>query len=396
MYSVPGVNGPISYQGSTDTSEAELEGISQNSIMGNLAQQSAGINAAYDNTLSASREGVEAANIGRAKALGATVGGVGSTSGTGVQQAAGTKNATDEATIQNNRAKALFDAQTAADKLWSTTQTAMQTANANSDAGTPSASAAENVANRQSVADIVANVSGVLTGVTWQQFAATDPDTAAKITGILGSGKAASAEAELLWNAQQKIASPSTASDFKWVSDGNGNSQAFQYDPTTGQMTRRPDLDVASSTSAAANSQFGEVNLNGNLYLAPLDSKGKPIYDPTKPNFGLQPFTGTNAPDTTKTAAPLTPSEENSQTTFQQGQQMKTDLTSMSNAMQRYVATNHGGGAKDNYVSPQQWNEALAAWIAEGAGHDVATFVSNYKGYANTTDTNNSGQYQGL
>jgi hypothetical protein len=74
--------------------------------------------------------------------------------------------------------------------------------------------------------------------------------------------------------------------------------------------------------------------------------------------------------------------------------QVKTNLSSMSSAMARYVAQNQAKGAKDNFISPAQWNQALSAWTAQGG--DVATFVSNYKGYANIGDANNAGLYQGI
>jgi hypothetical protein len=87
-----------------------------------------------------------------------------------------------------------------------------------------------------------------------------------------------------------------------------------------------------------------------------------------------------------KNTAPMTVTE-------QAAAQVKTNLSSMSGAMARYVAQNQAKGAKDNFISPAQWNQALSAWTAQGG--DVATFVSNYKGYANIGDANNAGLYQG-
>lgn len=88
-----------------------------------------------------------------------------------------------------------------------------------------------------------------------------------------------------------------------------------------------------------------------------------------------------------KSTGNLTPTEQAAAT-------QKTDLSTMSNAIQSAITQNKASGAKDSYLSPDEWNQALSQWTAKG--YDVATFVSNFKGFANTNDTTNNGLYEGL
>lgn len=80
----------------------------------------------------------------------------------------------------------------------------------------------------------------------------------------------------------------------------------------------------------------------------------------------------------------------------QQAQKVSADLATMSGKISTVIDQNKSGGAKDTKLSPEQWSQALQIWQSQGPGHDVATFVSNYKGYANTADPANDGQYEGL
>jgi hypothetical protein len=341
----------------TGLSESENEARSNQSIMVGLGRTLDGINAQYDKILNDSKSGPEAEALGRAKALAASSGDEGSTAALGTQSKAAASNYSSESKIQNERVAAIASATKSANDLWAKTQASMQKANDDSAPGTPSASAAENVANRQSVADIVANMTKVIGNVNYSQFKSTDPDTAAKIESILGGGKAGAAEAELLWNAQQKATGSTSASDYKWVS-----GQAFQYDPTTGNMTRRPDLDT--TTGSGSGTTYGTVNLNGHIYLAPLDFKGKPIYDPTKPNFGLTAFSGTpNAPDTSK---PPTPND------------LKGAISDMASQIQPQAG-------QDGYVSPQDYKAGKAAWVKEG--FKASDYDSNFGYLVNPSHT---------
>jgi len=63
----------------------------------------------------------------------------------------------------------------------------------------------------------------------------------------------------------------------------------------------------------------------------------------------------------------------------------KNDISTIGSTMQSLAGS-------DGFVSPQTWAQALSEWTA--AGYSTTSFVSEFKGYANTKDPSNN--YAGL
>lgn len=226
------------------------------------------------------------------------------------------------------------------------TQASIKTADAKTDTTNNAAYTKQTTSEAKTA---LTDISGVLGNLSYAQFKAADPTTYQNILNLSGGSDA---ELELLYNSA--MSSSTNKPTYHWES-----GQAFEQ--IGGNIVRRPDLDT--STPAAATGSTKLQIIGNTAYLFPVDSSGKTQIDPTKP---LSYYAYAPVPAKTSSASTAaTP---------------KASVAAQSMAQQ----LNSVKGT-DGYISPNDYETALQAWVNEG--YTATSFKSYFSAYKNPDDT---------
>lgn len=304
------------------------------------------VNGVADKKIQDFSSGAGANNVGRANALVANLGGVGSPGATDRESVAtgGNKKVTDAMNVQ--RAARIAQIYGALDQATNANNDAYQKNLA--DDNTKTASESEKRAS-----SVLTSLATELGNVSYSQFRQADPATYKKILDLAGGDDA---KLELLYNSA--ISDPNAKSTYHWE-----NGQAFQQ--IGGNMKRRPDLDT--KTPAAQTGSSKVENIGGTLFNFPVDANGHYQIDPSKPVSDYM-FKGTTPGQFKATPKPKGPTVAPT----------PDEVSKIGGIMASVKGSDH-------YVSPEDWQNGLDEWIA--AGHSTASFITNFKGYANPKDT---------
>ena len=254
-YQVP-TGGAIQFSTQPTTAAANLpkplpsEGDIYQQKLSQAQGEISGIESYYQNLITQQ----ETAHTGRQAQIDAMVAGgqiAGSAAKMGTTQKEAEYTAQQEQTIRDAQAKAIADIY---QNVEANAQSAYQFETGNVEAQ-----------NKQIKSDAMDYLSKAAASGVTADMLAKDTELFGKLQQQTGMG---AAELELYMNSLVPL---KQKSDYLWQ-DG----KAFQFDPKTGQMTPRPDLDTTTTGSSKV------MNVGGTLLNLPIDAKGNVVLDPNK------------------------------------------------------------------------------------------------------------------